>query len=101
MAKTYRAGDIELRCSCESGMTDEDLAAVIPADELPRFWQWMNGQTFAICEGRRYHHMPDDPTKDDYATGEGFYEEKCGGVAHGRVVYPWDVARFLSFHGKG
>lgn len=50
------------------------------ADE---FWEFMRGQTFAICEGRKFNH----DTRE--------YEPDCGGTAHGGVVYPWDVERFL------
>lgn len=44
----------------------------------------MNGQTMMLCDGRRYNHDARE------------YEVACGGVAHGVVVYPWDVERFLA-----
>jgi len=67
---------------CESGYTYNQLLEIL-GDDLPNFNQWMRGQTMALCEGRRYNHE----TKE--------YTPKCGGVAHGGVVYPWDLARYL------
>lgn len=57
---------------------------ILDAGELAKFSDWMYGQTMSICNGRRYSHE----TKE--------YQESCGGVAHGGVVYPWDLQRFLA-----
>lgn len=51
--------------------------------DLTEFDHWMRGQTRMLCEGRRYNHE----TKE--------YQTECGGVAHGGIVYPWDMERFL------
>ena len=66
---------------CEWGYTEVQIEQIcsVPED----FRKWMYGQTMALCEGRKYN----------YDTQE--YEESCGGVAHGMIVYPWDLVRYI------
>ena len=68
--------------ACELGYTTQQVAEITGA-RLPEFLKWFFGQTGAICEGRRYNHK----TKK--------YEKRCGGVAHGHIVYAHDLERFL------
>lgn len=70
----------EPECSC--GYPAYQLKEVL-GDRLPAFWQWMRGQTVTLCEGKRYNH----DTKE--------YEEDCGGISHGAVVYTCDLERYL------
>lgn len=67
---------------CASGFTISQIDTILGA-RRSEFTAWMSGQTQALCEGRRYNHE----TKE--------YEEACDGIAHGPVVYPWDLKRFL------
>lgn len=67
---------------CEYGYTYDQLEDVLGAG-LGDFGSWMRGQTMTLCEGRRYNH----DTKE--------YEESCGGLAHGGIVYRWDLERYL------
>ncbi len=67
---------------CESGYTKAQLDQILRNRRM-EFTTWMGGQTQSLCEGRKYNHE----TKE--------YEEACNGVAHGPVVYPWDLKRFL------
>lgn len=45
----------------------------------------MVGQTVALCDGKEYNHE----TNEYRAT-------ECASAPHGLVVYPSDLARFLS-----
>lgn len=67
---------------CESGYPHEQLEEVL-GDDLPSFHQWMAGQTMTLCTGRKFDH------------DAGEYNECCGGIAHGPVVYPWDLRQYL------
>jgi len=68
---------------CEYGFTDTQVKEIMGSREA-EFWTWMRGQTSCFCEGRAYNHE------------KKAYEPSCGGYAHGSVVYPWDVSRFLA-----
>jgi len=68
---------------CTYGYTESQLEEIL-GNDLDRFWRWMYGQTMCLCQGQSYNHE----TKN--------YEEACGGIAHGPVVYPWDLARYLA-----
>lgn len=50
-------------------------------DDLNR---WLDGQTMALCEGRRW----------SYANSE-WEPDECAGNPHGAVVYRRDVRRYL------
>lgn len=67
---------------CEGGYTYRQRAEIL-GDRLDEFGNWMRGQTMMLCAGRRYSY------------GAGDYVPACNGVAHGVVVYPWDLQRFL------
>ena len=67
---------------CRMGYTHPQLVRIL-GERLPEFNKWMYGQTMTLCEGRQYNH----DTKE--------YEVACDGVAHGGVVYSWDLNRFL------
>ena len=68
---------------CAYGYTTEQLEQIL-GEGLDRFYGWMRGQTMALCQGAAYNHE----TKQ--------YEEACGGIEHGPVVYSWDLARYLA-----
>lgn len=68
---------------CRYGYTPAQIAEMMGTRE-PAFWKWYEGQTGAICDGRVW----------DWGT-EQYVPSKCL-MAHGPVVYPWDVAAFLS-----
>lgn len=58
--------------ACSLGYTKKQVGEILPGRLEEAFWQWMRGQTMAICEGR-------------------------DGVAHGSpIVYPHDLQRFLA-----
>ncbi len=67
---------------CQYGYTISQINMILGA-RRKEFTAWMSGQTQTLCDGRKYNHE----TRG--------YEEACGGVAHGPVVYPWDLKRFL------
>lgn len=70
---------------CRLGFTYQQLKEIFPnEDEFYRFGDWMRGQTGAICEGKRYDH----DLKVELVA--------CAGVAHGMIVYPWDVRAFIN-----
>ncbi len=71
-----------LPATCKYGMTIDDLADVFNEGELAELYDWMRGQTGAICEGREW----------DYDLGD-YIEVDCG--PHGMVVYRNDVMRFI------
>ncbi|RTK93182.1 hypothetical protein EKI60_06275 [Candidatus Saccharibacteria bacterium] len=68
---------------CKLGFTAVQVKTIL-GDDTTKFYHWIAGQTMALCEGTRY----------DYETKR--YEESCGGAAHGPIVYPWDLNRYLS-----
>jgi len=68
---------------CAYGYTAEQLEQILGKD-LERFYGWMYGQTMTLCQGEKYNHE----TKS--------YEEACGGIVHGPVVYSLDLARYLA-----
>lgn len=69
---------------CPLGYPKSQLDTIF-GDDVARLWQWMRGQTGAICTGTRYNH------------DTGAYElSPCAKTgAHGYVVYRWDVERFM------
>ena len=59
--------------ACSLGYTPAQVAEILP-DKFREeaFWQWMSGQTMAVCGG-------------------------CDGITHGApIVYPHDLRRFLA-----
>lgn len=68
---------------CESGYPWSQIETFLDSGEFACLMDWMHGQTMSLCDGRRYSHE----TKK--------YSEKCNGVAHGTVVYAWDLERFM------
>lgn len=66
---------------CELGYPVEQLVEIL-GERLPEFDRWMDGQTRAICDGRRY----DRGNCCYVASG-------CG--PHGVVTYSHAVQRFL------
>lgn len=67
---------------CTSGYTRRQVEEIL-GDEFPAFTKWMYGQTMSLCEGKRYNHKIRE------------YEVDCDGVAHGPIVYEWDLKRYL------
>ncbi|MFT4260365.1 hypothetical protein [Microbacterium sp.] len=69
---------------CAFGYTQEqvnDLLGDGPAQQA--FWDWMYGQTQALCTGEQYSH-----------TEGHMVPNSCAGHPHGPVVYTWDFARY-------
>lgn len=73
-----------MKYSCPQGYTHSDLESLF-GDELPAFYEWMNGQTMSICDGRAYDH-----DKREY------YATECADNPHGAIAYAWDVERYAS-----
>lgn len=67
---------------CDLGYSFDLLEETLGAERFADLMDWMQGQTMAICDGRRYDH----DTQEYYETLH----------AHGPVVYTWDVMRFLA-----
>ena len=67
---------------CVSGYTRAQIEEIL-GDRTAEFWAWMRGQTMTLCEGRKYDH------------GTKSYVVACNGIAHGPVVYRWDLERFI------
>lgn len=67
---------------CRLGYTRSQIEE-LTGDQRDEFYEYMNGQTMAICEGRQWN-----PTLNQY-------EDACEGIPHGIIVYPWDAERFL------
>lgn len=70
---------------CKLGYPDDQLKSMLGQEKYDQLMVWMNGQTMAVCESKRF----------DYATGKWINIE-CG--PHGPVVYEWDLQTFLSGH---
>lgn len=68
---------------CEGGYPWAQIERFMDPQQVKRLALWMDGQTQMLCDGRRYDH----DTKTHHTA--------CGGVAHGPVVYPWDLQRFI------
>lgn len=68
---------------CQGGYPLYQVEQFLDAKTFTAFKEWMSGQTMMLCRGRKYNHE----TKE--------YEEDCGGVSHGGVVYAWDLKRYL------
>jgi hypothetical protein len=73
------------KTECESGYPEWQIEEILQkaGRAMTEFSQFMYGQTMTLCQGEKYNH----DTRS--------YYECCGGVAHGGVVYPWDLERFL------
>lgn len=67
---------------CRLGYTYTQLTTIL-GWRLDDFGRWMRGQTMSLCDGRKYNH------------DSKVYEEACGGVSHGGVVYRHDLERYL------
>jgi hypothetical protein len=70
--------------ACPHGYTEEELIGIIGQDSMIKFWNWMDGQTVALCDGREYN----------YDTRE-YRDSACVDNPHGIVVYRWDLERYL------
>lgn len=68
---------------CEGGYPWSQIDTIFDVETVKRLEKFMAGQTMMLCEGRRYNHDTQD------------YREACNGVAHGGVIYPWDLQRFM------
>lgn len=69
--------------ACESGYPWSQLGSFLNEASLRLLEHFMHGQTMVLCEGRRWNQETDS------------WDEACGGVAHGVVVYPWDFERWI------
>lgn len=67
---------------CKYGYTDNQIRLIL-GDKYNSFARWMFGQTMSICSGMEYDH----DTRKMLPSG-------CG-RAHGTIVYPWDLERYL------
>lgn len=69
---------------CPLGLTENELTLLLTKGELEGFYQWMIGQTAALCDGRSFNY------------GLSKYEPTvCADNPHGPVYYRWDVTRYL------
>lgn len=68
---------------CDYGYTLTQLQESLDAVTFKHLNEWLYGQTAMWCSGSVYNH------------DLGSYEQACGGVAHGTVIYTHDVDRFL------
>lgn len=68
---------------CESGYPWTQIEEFMDEQQVHRLEMWMEGQTMMLCQGKRFDH------------DSGLFYESCGGVAHGGVVYPHDLHRFI------
>lgn len=68
--------------ACRYGYTVDEVREIM-GHRFDAFTYWMRGQTMMICDGTTY----------DYEAKVKVPSE-CG-VAHGTVIYRWDVERFL------
>jgi len=69
---------------CRGGYPLSQAEEIVGEDRFPALMDWMRGQTMMLCQGVRY-----DPDM-------GREVEACGGVAHGPVIYAYDLHRFLA-----
>lgn len=81
-AKTPRLPEPE----CRWGYTDTQVREIV-GDRYDAFVDWMEFQTMSLCEAREYDH-----NISSWVSGP------CTD-AHGVVVYPWDLRRFLGTNG--
>lgn len=70
---------------CEQGYSESQLNDIFGegSEELKAFNKWMAGQTCSLCEGKKYNHERRE------------YEPSCDGVAHGLIIYSWDLIRYI------
>lgn len=68
---------------CSHGYTYKQLVEILGKNNLVDFTEWMSGQTYSLCDGRKYNHDTQE------------YEVDCA-TPHGGIVYPWDLKRYLS-----
>lgn len=83
--------DPECRYGYPATQVDEILAF---GPRQQAFWDWMYGQTMAICNRDPQREWIDD---DESPGGMRLVEvgpPLCD-RAHGTIVYPWDLARFI------
>ena len=66
--------------ACEAGYTEAQVRELV--EDFDDFMDWMRGQTYALCDGRRFNH----DTRE--------WEPACD-VGHGSVFYVTDVERYL------
>ncbi len=70
--------------ACRGGYPWSQLEELFSPEEIKRLHEWMHGQTMMLCEARIWNRTTEQ------------YEEACDGVAHGVVVYPWDLRRWMN-----
>lgn len=78
-----KATEILPEPECQMGYTRRQLHEIL-SEKYAVFMAWMNGQTQSICDGREY-----DPVSKTIVPSQ------CTPVAHGSIVYPHDLRRFL------
>ena len=77
---------------CPQGYTPDEVEFKLRVEklEVEPFWNWMNGQTQSICDGRSYNHNTEE------------YEPTvCANNPHGFITYFWDVQRYIDWKSKG
>ena len=80
---------------CRLGYTPDEVEAILGPDaDLDVFSEWMYGQTMAICDGGPETTWIDDPTAPGGMRLVEVGPPLCS-EAHGAVVYPWDLTRFI------
>jgi len=68
---------------CKLGYTQSQIEQIVGTALMPKFNEFMRGQTLGICEGKQY-----DPEINGYRLSN------CG--PHGIVTYPCDVQNFFA-----
>lgn len=68
---------------CWLGYPFSQLQDILGEDRAKELFNWMYGQTMAICDGQRYDHDLQE------------YLPTCP-EPHGPVVYAWDFSRWLA-----
>lgn len=68
--------------TCQFGYPTEQVKEIL-GDDAHRFWNWMRGQTMAVCDAKVWNPETEE------------YEVACSGIEHGYVVYGHDLERFL------
>jgi len=68
---------------CRWGYPWSQLELFLGEASLRSLEHFMRGQTQVLCNGLQWNRDTES------------YDEACGGIAHGAVVYSWDFERWL------
>lgn len=80
---------------CSLGYTPDQIA-VLTGDREQEFWDWMRGQTVAICQADPQREWVEDTSALGGMRIVEIGPPLCD-IAHGApIVYRWDLERFLA-----